>query len=86
MNDTHSRERLRSLTDDELIGLLRAHHCELFIGRTGRFSLLVGSNEPESVLRAVLIREAFRRREQLTPFARVNGIRLRGTGEISAAA
>jgi hypothetical protein len=86
MNDLPSRERLRSLTDDELVALLRNQHCELFIGRSGRFSILVDSNDPEPVLPALWIREAFHRRDRLTPYARLNGIRLRCTGDLSPAA
>jgi hypothetical protein len=85
MNDLHSRERLRSLTDDDLIALLRSEHCELLIGRTGQFTLLIDSSDPESVLPAILIREVFRRRAQLVPFARVNGMRLRCLGGLTAA-
>jgi hypothetical protein len=86
MDDKLSRERLRSLIDDELIALLRSEHCELFIGRTGQFSLLIDSNDPELALPALVIREVFRRRARLEPFARVNGIRLRCSGGHSTAA
>jgi hypothetical protein len=86
MNDLPSRERLRSMTDDELIALLRTQHCELLISRTGHFSILIDSDDPEPALPALLIREAFRRRVRLEPYARINGIRLRCTGGQSTAA
>jgi hypothetical protein len=86
MDDALSRERLCSMTDDELIALLRSQHCELFIGRTGQFSILIDPNEPEQALPAQLIREAVRRRVRLSHYARANGIRLRCTGGLSTAA
>jgi hypothetical protein len=85
MDNPLTLEYLRSLTDHELIDLLKSRHCEVFISRTGKFSLLVSSGEPVPPLPSQLIREAFRRRARLEPLARVNGIRLRGTGRLNAA-
>ncbi len=85
MDDPLTLAYLHSLTDRELIGLLRSRHCEVFITGTGEFSLLVSPGEPEPALPAQLIREAFRRRARLEPMARVNGIRLRSTGRLNAA-
>ena len=86
MYEQFPRERLPALSDDELIALLRSWHCELFIGRTGKFSLVIQSDAPDLAPPAALIREAFRRRARLAHFARVNGIRLRNSGGMSDAA
>jgi hypothetical protein len=58
----------------------------MFIARTGQFSLWIVSRELHAPLPAPLIREALRRRARLLPFARVNGIRLRGLGKLAEAA
>jgi hypothetical protein len=86
MDEPLSRISLRALTDHGLLAHLRVRHCEVFIGRTGQFTIAILEHAPHASLPALLIRETFRRRVRLTPFARVNGIRLRQTGELSEAA
>jgi hypothetical protein len=77
---------LSTATDQSLIDLLRQHQCELIVGRTGAMTVQMPSEPPETSVVWSAVREAFRRRRSLTPYARVNGIRLRALGVLADAA
>jgi hypothetical protein len=73
-------------TDKALIELLRHYDCELLVGRTGTMTVKMPPDVPENSFIWPVVREAFRRRARLTPYARVNGIRLRALGALPDAA
>ncbi|CAN5361476.1 hypothetical protein BH09CHL1_BH09CHL1_10900 [soil metagenome] len=73
-------------TDKALIDLLRHYSCELIVGRSGTMSVQMPPEVPENSIIWPVVREAFRRRATLTPYARVNGIRLRALGSLRDAA
>lgn len=77
---------LSTTTDKALIDLLRQHQCELIVGRSGTLTVQMPSGTSESSLIWPAVREALRRRASLTPYARVNGIRLRALGVLADAA
>jgi hypothetical protein len=72
--------------DKALIDLLRTYSCELIVGRSGAMTVQMPSDLPENSFIWPAVREALRRRSRLTPYARVNGIRLRALGALADAA
>jgi hypothetical protein len=79
-------ETITQTTDKALIDLLRAYSCELIVGRSGTMTVQMPADVPENSFVWPAVREALRRRARLTPYARVNGIRLRALGSLADAA
>lgn len=79
-------EGISQTTDKALIDLLRTYNCELIVGRSGTMTVQMPPEVPENSFVWPAVREALRRRSRLTPYARVNGIRLRALGSLSHAA
>lgn len=77
---------LDQTTDKALIDLLRNYDCELIVGRSGTMTVQMPPNIHENSIVWPVVREALRRRTRLTPYARVNGIRLRALGALADAA